>query len=228
MDYFEFFQSMYKTESERRAQLSSLLPIPIGIFTVVGGGFYAMAQGLSLPLSTLEVICASLLVVTFLLGVAAAVFLVRFQFGHKYRYLATAEQIEAYRASLAAYYGTRAGAAAQVDREVKDNIQGDYVECSSFNARANDRKTRCLYITNSFLAACAIAALAASIPFSLSREGSAAAPNPLSIAVEIADSHNHHARGRHVRQRQAEAAARPKADGRQQAGMAAASRDSRE
>jgi hypothetical protein len=185
MNYFEFFQSAYKNEAERRSQLSSLLPIPLGLFTVIGGAVYGMAQGLHPPLEGWETVCAVLLAMAVALGMAAAFNLVRFQFGHRYRYLPRSEEIEAFRASLETYYANQGRYGSIVDDEVTANIQGDYVNFASFNAQVNDKKTHLLYITNSFLASCALAALAASVPYTWGKINSVEPENPVTMEIEF-------------------------------------------
>jgi hypothetical protein len=228
MDYFEFFQATYKSEADRRAQLSSLLPIPLGIFTVVGGGLYAMAQGLSLPLDGWEIACAAFLVGALALGIAAAYNLTRFQFGHKYRYLAFSDEIENYRKLSTDYYKGRGQPAAAADEDVRERIRSDFIDVSSFNARVNDKKTRFLYITNSFLAACALFALAASIPFSIGRMSSERTQRPISFTISSSFCCPVQQGACHARRRGQEAAAGTQAHRRRQAGMAASKGDSRE
>jgi hypothetical protein len=211
MDYFEFFKEAYKNESDRRAQLSSLLPIPIGIFTVVGGGFYAMAQGLHPPLNGWQIACAGLLVVAVLLGAVAAYNLVRFQFGHKYRYLPFSDEIEDFRRRSAGYYERAGQPPTAADDDVKTKLRDDYISFSSFNARVNDRKTRLLYITNSYLAACALVVLAASVSFSIAQMSSNQPEGSRTLTIDLSYSSLGGQGACHARRREREAAAGPQA-----------------
>ena len=185
MDYLEFFRSSYEKESERRAQLSAQLPIPVGIFTVIGGGFYGMVQGLHLPLRGLEVATAILLTGVVVCAVGADWYLVCFQFGHKYRYLPSPQAIDDYRAKLSAHYATQGRYGAIVEDELETNLERNYINYATWNSIRNDRKTQYLYKTNSWLAVCGLFALAASVPYSLSKMKPAEPDRTLTVSVPI-------------------------------------------
>lgn len=181
----DFLKSQYEGEINRRDQLSGSLSIPLAVLTVLAGALLGMGQSLRVPFSHLE----GFILVAVLAGGAGATavvyYLFRFQLGHEYSYVATAQQIDDYRQNLETYYRGRGQTLAGVEAEVLSYIRSEMIGSAHDNALRNDRKSGYLNKAYVALAICASLTFLAAIPYTVAKVLAEEQPFAVRATLEV-------------------------------------------
>lgn len=144
MDLHEFYKSHYFFELARKDQLTNAIAIPAGVLTLVGGAISIISNTLDYPLSLLEVVEAVILFLSSLSVLVSVFFLIKSYFNYGYGFIATPLEIMEYKKELEASDYSKD----EIDLELEDYVNEEYVKYSSLNTKNNDEKSYYIHKAN--------------------------------------------------------------------------------
>jgi hypothetical protein len=151
-DLRDFNRKSYDYEAARRHNLAIYLPLRITLVGLLFSGFLAAVYRYKDQLQCLTIPEWALIAASLVSLLIAFIFILRFQLGHYYYYIADARAVETYRSDLFLFYRRKNRA----EEEALKYINREYIECAALNCAANDRKTAFLTLADTSLAIAAI------------------------------------------------------------------------
>lgn len=167
MDKLDFFKEIYYHEIDQRNELTNKISIPLGILTLIAGGYIYMMQNLP-PLLNTKSILFYLVFLAFTIFLLLSCFFASKCFftyenkeihGYKYSYMATSDELFNYISTLENYYDTNLSIASScttskqnfVDDKFEKYLIKEYVNNSTINRKSNRSKIDALGRFTGFL-----------------------------------------------------------------------------
>lgn len=146
MDLHEFYKNHYFFELSRKDQLARAVTLPAGLITLVGGAIVAIVNTIDSPFNGLEKTELILLGIATLSLFVSVYFLARSYFNYGYGYIATSFEIMEYKKELELFY--KDDLSADIDSEIEEYVNEQYVIHTNMNTRNNDRKSSFIHKAN--------------------------------------------------------------------------------
>ncbi len=180
VNLYQLYEQHYFFEVERRDQLDGKVALPLGVLTVLAGGWLAMLSAINTAASS--IITHSLavgLAISAASGLVTAVMLALAYFNYEYIYVSSMKELDEHREKLIAHFGANGIAAAEKD--FLKVMLTKYANAQHRNARNNDLKSRWLYrSTGALLVTTGLIGLTA-VPFSLVQLQATEVPQKIEI-----------------------------------------------
>ena len=153
----EFYKEHYFNELKRRDDFGSRITLPLGVLSILVGGFVAAFREVKRPETPLDIAIIVLLAVAALLAGLVVVNLWRSYHDNAYWVIATPAEISRYRHGLEDYYSALEAASETNTMqlalaEVLEYIDSEYAKHADHNSRVNERRSHFLHVANKFLA----------------------------------------------------------------------------
>lgn len=153
----ELFEKLYFHEIQSRENLSQRLQIPLAVLVALAGILGQMLQNMerSQPGSWFAAFWTAVAIASALLAISVFWF-GRAQWGHRYKYLPTPEELEDYRNQCVDLYKEYPNKKRLVDDAIDAAIYERYVECTPRNSNVNAQKSEDIAWLNRVLAGGAV------------------------------------------------------------------------
>jgi len=157
MDTGDLYKELYFHEMERRDRLNSGLSFPVGLVALLTGAALVMFRAAESSVSDWDKALIILLAVAALSLVLASFFLIRVYWGHEYSHIPFAEDLLNYTSSLCEHYKRQGVSTVNASKFAKAKsmiyVEQQFSKNAKFNAQVNDKKSKFLFLANSFVIA---------------------------------------------------------------------------
>ena len=181
---FQLYEKLYFHEIERREKINARLSLPLAAVLANVGLLSFLLNSQSRPAGLLGATFWLLLAASTVALLTGAWFFRKAWFGHTDKLLPTADQIEAYHATLVNTYDDFKAKDALVEEHFGNFLFDYYKRFSSANAVNNDQRSYNVYRANAALTAAVLLALAAAMPFYLPHSNATSSPTETSAMAE--------------------------------------------
>lgn len=138
------YRSLWEIELKRRDFFSQAIGLPITLITGLGGAGFFLIRDLQHPLGAHALFQLVFVLACWLCLVVAIFWLIRIVFAHDYYLPATAKSLEEYGSQLRAHYSATeaANAASEIDKELMEHLESQYIADGDRNSQSNERRGR--------------------------------------------------------------------------------------
>ncbi len=165
-DLFTFYEKLYFHEIQVRDSLQGRLQTPLAIlvalFTFLG---YMLTNVNTFKMTTEFLIFFGFVLGSLLFLALAVLRFFKSVYNYNYEYLPCADAMEKYRSQLIEFYKENANARELVEKKISKYILNYFVECSSANAKNNDRRSFNIFLTYRFIVISVVFAFLSFIPY---------------------------------------------------------------
>lgn len=166
-DELEICKESYYRELDRKSSLTNSLALPIGISTVIAGGYAYVVTAVANITTRFEITIACLSTLAGFCLLAAVYFICRSYLGYTYKHMPTVFEMREYRRNLVNFHNEKENAQECADAETMEYYIDKLASTAHDNTRNNDAKSGYLYLANRSLVVSLGFLLLAAIPLSL-------------------------------------------------------------